>query len=101
MQANSQTLHSKLSLPHKVNEQKSFAGATKAREKVGVGRINQVTGAGKENNTGEISLSQKCSAAGGMVVGRKGTSQTTSQKGDRTGSIVPKVSIFVVNMITC
>ncbi|XVF18989.1 hypothetical protein REPUB_Repub11eG0072100 [Reevesia pubescens] len=87
--ANSQTL-SKLSLPHKVNEQKSLAAATKAREKVGVGRINKVTGAGKENNTGEISLSQKCSAATGMVAGRKGTGQSTSQKGGRTGPVVPK-----------
>ena len=94
MKANSQTLRSKLSLPQKVNEQKSLSGATKAREKVGVGRINQVTGAGKENNTGEISLT-------GMVVGRKETSQTTSQKGGRTGSVVPKVSILVVNMVTC
>ncbi|XP_022753966.1 uncharacterized protein LOC111302302 [Durio zibethinus] len=84
----------KSKLPHKVNEQKSLAGTTKAREKVGFGKINKVTGAGKENNIGEISLSQKCNgkgnAAGGMVVGRKGTSQTTSQKGVRTGPVVPK-----------
>ncbi|XP_022717703.1 uncharacterized protein LOC111276173 [Durio zibethinus] len=94
LQANSQNHRSKLSLPHKVNEQKSLAGATKAREKVGVGRINKVTGAGKENNTREILLSKKCSgkgsADGGMVVGRKGTSQSASQKGGRTGPVVPK-----------
>ncbi|XVE80227.1 hypothetical protein DITRI_Ditri14bG0122800 [Diplodiscus trichospermus] len=94
--AKSQSLHSKLPLPYKINEQMSVA-ATKAGEKVKGGRINKVTGAGKENkNTGEISLSQKCNgrgnAAGVMVVGRKGTSRTTSHKGGsgRTGSVVPK-----------
>ncbi|EOY12782.1 Uncharacterized protein TCM_031307 isoform 1 [Theobroma cacao] len=90
--ANSQTLRSKLSQP--LNEKKSLVAASKARKKVGVSRIKKVTGAGKENNTGEISLSQKCNgkgdAAGGMVVGRKGTSQSTSQNGGRTGLFVPK-----------
>lgn len=63
---------------------------------MGVGRINKVTGPGKENNTGEISLGEKCngkggSAAGEMVPGRKRITQTTSLKGGRTGSVVPKV----------
>lgn len=93
MQAYSQTHHSKLSQLHKVNEQKPLAVATKASEKVGVG--NKVRDAGKENNAGEIPLSQKCSgkgkAAEGMVAGRKGTTQSTSAKGGKTGMVVPKV----------
>ncbi|XVF70408.1 hypothetical protein PTKIN_Ptkin11bG0159200 [Pterospermum kingtungense] len=92
--AKSQTLPSKPSLPHKVNEQKSLAGATKATEKVGVSRINKVTGPGKENNTGVISPIEKCSgkgnAAGEMVTGRKGITQTISLKGGRTRLAVPK-----------
>ncbi|MBA0573922.1 hypothetical protein Golob_001169, partial [Gossypium lobatum] len=90
--ANSQTHRSKLSLLHKVNEQKPLADARKASEKVGVG--NKVRDAGKENNAGEIPLSQKCSgkgkAAEGMVAGRKGATQSTSAKGGKTGMVVPK-----------
>ncbi|KAB1995545.1 hypothetical protein ES319_D13G168600v1 [Gossypium barbadense] len=90
--ANSQTHRSKLSLLHKVNEQKPLADARKASEKVEVG--NKVRDAGKENNAGEIPLSQKCSgkgkAAEGMVAGRKGATQSTSAKGGKTGMVVPK-----------
>ncbi|KAK8983442.1 hypothetical protein V6N11_073855 [Hibiscus sabdariffa] len=90
--ASSQTHRSKLSLLNKVNEQKSLAGATKAREKVGIG--NKVIGTVKENNTGEIRLSQKCSGKGkaveGMVVGRKGRNLSTSAKGGKTETVAPK-----------
>ncbi|GMI85306.1 hypothetical protein HRI_002199900 [Hibiscus trionum] len=90
--ASSQAHRSKLSLLNKVNEQKSLAGTTKAREKVGVG--NKVIGAGKENNTGEIHLSRKCSGKGkaieSMVAGRKGTNQSTSAKGGKTETVAPK-----------
>ncbi|MBA0668411.1 hypothetical protein Goklo_001331, partial [Gossypium klotzschianum] len=90
--ANSQTHRSKLSPLHKVNEQKPLADARKASEKVGVG--NKVRDAGKENNVGEIPLSQKCSgkgkAAEGMVAGRKGATQSTPAKGGKTGMVVPK-----------
>ncbi|KAE8679105.1 Light-harvesting chlorophyll B-binding protein 3 [Hibiscus syriacus] len=94
--ASSQTHRSKLSLLNEVNEQKSLAGATKAREKMGVG--SKVIGFGKENNTGEIHLGQKCNgkgkAAEGMVAGRKGPNQSASAKGGKTQTVAPKVFIY-------
>ncbi|KAE8706535.1 Light-harvesting chlorophyll B-binding protein 3 [Hibiscus syriacus] len=90
--ASSEIHRPKLSLLNKVNEQKSLAGATKAREKVGVG--SKVIGFGKENNTGEIHLNQKCNgkgkAAEGMVAGRKGLNQSVSAKGGKTETVAPK-----------
>ncbi|XP_039030116.1 uncharacterized protein LOC120164479 [Hibiscus syriacus] len=90
--ASSQTHRPKLSLLNKINEQKSLAGSTKAREKLQVG--NKVVGFGKENNTGEIHLSQKCNgkgkAAEGMAASRKGPNQSTSAKGGKTETVAPK-----------
>ncbi|PPR96263.1 hypothetical protein GOBAR_AA24414 [Gossypium barbadense] len=90
--ANSQTHRSKLSLLHKVNEQKPLADARKASEKVGVG--NKVRDTGKENNAGEIPLSKKCNgkgkAAEGIVARKKGATQSTSAMGGKTGMVVPK-----------
>ncbi|TYH92294.1 hypothetical protein ES332_A13G172600v1 [Gossypium tomentosum] len=90
--ANSQTHRSTLSLLHKVNEQKPLADARKASEKVGVG--NKVRDTGKENNAGEIPLSQKCNgkgkAAEGIVARKKGATQSTSAMGGKTGMVVPK-----------
>ncbi|OMP04599.1 cyclic nucleotide-gated channel [Corchorus olitorius] len=88
--ANSQTLRSKQSLPLKNNQQKSLVSAAKATKKVGVGRINKVTDAGKENIKGELSQPQKCNGRG-LVVGRKETSQSPSQnKSGRTKLVAPK-----------
>ncbi|KAE8690040.1 hypothetical protein F3Y22_tig00110929pilonHSYRG00026 [Hibiscus syriacus] len=52
-----------------------------------VGAGNKVISFGKENNTGEIHLSQKCNGKGkaeGMVAGRKGPNQSVSAKGGKT-----------------
>ncbi|OMO80425.1 hypothetical protein CCACVL1_12966 [Corchorus capsularis] len=85
--ANSQTLRSKQSLPLKNNQQKSLVSAAKATKKVGVGRINRVTGGGKENIKGELSQPQKCNGRGTV----KETSQSPSQnKGGRTKLVAHK-----------
>lgn len=71
--------------PLRVKEQELSTAAIKSKEKMRAGRFNRLSGAGKENATGRMSVSQKCGgkgiAAGVMVRGQKGTKQSASQKG--------------------
>ena len=75
--------------------------AIKSKEKMRAGRFNRLSGAGKENATGRMSVSQKCGgkgiAAGVMVRGQKGTKQSASQKGG-TGLVGSKVQVFIFKL---
>ncbi|KAF2314282.1 hypothetical protein GH714_024988 [Hevea brasiliensis] len=79
-----QTLHVKALLQHRVNEQGSLAGVTKAKEKVTVGRHNRLVGGGNENATGRVPLSQKFShgddATGVIASGRKEAKQNVPKE---------------------
>ncbi|XP_050247368.1 uncharacterized protein LOC126694883 isoform X2 [Quercus robur] len=80
------TLQARSLLPIRVNEQQMLStAAIKSKEKMRAGRFNRLSGAGKENATGRMTASQKCSgngiSAGVMVRGQKGTKQSASQKG--------------------
>ncbi|XP_057992584.1 uncharacterized protein LOC110643743 isoform X2 [Hevea brasiliensis] len=92
-----QTLHVKALLQHRVNEQGSLAGVTKAKEKVTVGRHNRLVGGGNENATGRVPLSQKFShgddATGVIASGRKEAKQNVPLKYDRTRVVGPKEKI--------
>ena len=72
--------------------------AIKSKEKMRAGRLNRLSGAGKENVTGRMTTSQKCSgngiSAGVMVRGQKGTKQSASQKGG-TGLVGSKVQVLI------
>ncbi|XP_059444611.1 uncharacterized protein LOC132176428 [Corylus avellana] len=73
-------------VPLGVNEQESsFTAAVKSKEKMRAGRFKRLAGDGKENATGRMSVSQKCSGKGiaavAMIKDQKGTKQSVRHKG--------------------
>lgn len=79
-------------MPLRVNEQESSMRA---------GRFKRLAGAGKENATGRMTVSQKCSGKGiaaavAMIKDQKGTKQSVQHKGG-AGLVASQVEVLIFN----
>jgi hypothetical protein len=89
-------------VPLGVNEQESSTAGVKSKEKMRAGRFKRLAGDGKENATGRMSVSQKCSGKGiaavAMIKDQKGTKQSVRHTGG-AGLVGSQVEILIFNCV--